>query len=131
MINQELYNVFQEWANRTVEVLRQQIKSKNIKETDALLRSLSTKLSQQTGGVVSAQFWFNTYGRFVDMGAGRRRKAETQATNRAVWKSRGRKPKKWYSRPIHARIHRLREIVTLDVAEIALKQVLEELNKAE
>ena len=131
MINQELYNVFQNWANKTVEVLREQIKAKNIKETDALLRSLSTKLSQQTGGTFSAQFWFNTYGRFVDMGVGRKRKIETQASNREVWKSKGRKPKKWYSRPINARIHRLREIVTLDVAEIALKQVLEELKKAE
>lgn len=130
MINQELYNIFQDWANRTIEVLRGQIKAKNIKETDALLRSLSAKLSQQTGGVVSAQFWFNTYGRFVDMGAGRKRKIETQASNRAVWKGKGRRPKKWYSRPIHARIHRLREVMTLDVAEIALQQVLEELNKA-
>ncbi|SFD00708.1 hypothetical protein SAMN05421780_11911 [Flexibacter flexilis DSM 6793] len=120
-----VYALVQDWANRTARVLREQIKQKKVKHTDELLHSIAVEVAQKEAGVIEASFSFKLYGRFVDMGAGRRPVIESAQTNREVWqaKSKGRKPKKWYSRPYYGRVHVLNAVVSSKVAEQAVNTV--------
>ncbi len=123
----EIQSLFKEWAQRTVEVLRKQLRAKKIRVSDDLFKSLATKVAQQQGLMLAADFSFLTHGRFVDMGKGRTRQVQSQANYRQVWMGQERKPKKWYSRPIYGRIHTLSAVMSSSIAEQAVRSVTENL----
>lgn len=94
----ELYD----WAQMVDRRLKQTLMNKEIsngegKSTGDLLRSLSYQVFVASGGNSgSYQLSFLEYGRFVDMGAGRKAKFETIEGNTNRLKKR--KPEKWYAK---------------------------------
>lgn len=91
------------WAKGIEERLAAVLKKKGIEHTGALLRSLSYKVFQASGGNSGSVFLsFLDYGRWVDMGAGRASKIESGATNAAILSNAGkkRKPNKWYAKTV-------------------------------
>jgi hypothetical protein len=120
------------WANRTDQILKDQLREKKIGVTKDLFQSLRHKVYQKAGDQIGADFSFLTYGRFRDMGAGSGSKAsviEQIRTNGDIiqQKSKGRKPARWYSRPFYGRIHALMGAVGYAISEQAVRAVVDEL----
>ena len=92
------------WAAAIEKELKNKLVQKNIEHTGDLLRSLSYKVFQASGGNSGGfSITFYDYGRFVDMGAGRARLNTTVADTTARLKAR--KPVKWYSKPAYKLIY--------------------------
>ena len=124
---EEIQQLFSDWTKRTESALKKQVRLKKIEGND-LLNSVAANVAREQGFMLSAQVSFLTHGRFVDMGKGRPRNIQTQENAREVMKG-GRKPKKWYSRTIYGRIHLLSTLMAVKVAEVAVKNLAEELRK--
>ncbi len=101
------------WLKRTQEVLLLELERKNVKDTQALKRSIQTRMSEE-GPFIRAEIAFLTRGRFVDMGAGR--KAKVQALSK-------RKPKKWYSPAFYGRLNMLQGALGLQMMEEAVSAI--------
>jgi hypothetical protein len=80
--------------------------------------------------MIEANFSFLKEGRFVDMGAGRGSKIESQKGNREIITGKARKtrkPKKWYSRPFYGRLYALQGVMGANISEQAISAVLDPL----
>lgn len=103
-LNQNQLNFLQvelaDWAIMVERRLKQTLLNKEINATGDLLRSLSYQTFVAGGGNSGRfQLSFLEYGRFVDMGAGKRSKLETINGNTRALK--GRKPQKWYTKKVY------------------------------
>ncbi len=97
-------NALLDWAFVVELELKKKLVEKNIEVTGNLLNSLSYQVFEASGGNSgSYQLSFLEYGRFVDMGAGRRSKFESIEGNTKRLKTR--KPEKWYASVVYPLIY--------------------------
>ena len=117
----------QEWADRTDQILLDQLARKDIGITDELRTSVRSKVHQLAGEQIRFDLSFLSYGRYRDMGAGRpAEKIESRGATAARLHAaslKGRKPAKWYSRPFYGRLHALSGVVSTSVVEQAIAAV--------
>lgn len=101
---QRVSGLLAEFARDAETALTAALKKKRIGVSGELLRSLSYKL-YKADAEMSGKYAlsFETYGRFVDMGAGRAAKIENVNTNGKLL--RARKPKKWYGKTMYPMIY--------------------------
>ena len=116
---QEVQAYTELWAATTADIFRERMVDAKVGDTGALDASLAYDVQTAGSGLIAAQFGFLMRGRYVDMGAGRKRSATGEAM-RAASAGKKRKPKRWYSRTLHGRIYRLQEVVGLRVSEAAI-----------
>ncbi|MBN8833739.1 MAG: hypothetical protein BGO53_09010 [Sphingobacteriales bacterium 39-19] len=123
----------EEYLRLVAEALPVSLRKKKIGITDELIRSIRTQASQQGEGAVGKLF-FNESGRFVDMGVGRAHplggvKAVTvkllsqKKEGIALMKASGRKPKKWYSPVVYAKLNYLENRLLHGFTEEAKKEL--------
>jgi hypothetical protein len=122
----EVFQVVQEWATRTDQILLQQMKAMGIGITDELFASVRNRVYQQAGAQIGYDLSFLMRGRYRDMGAGRRRKIESIQSNGDIIRGqkKGRKPKKWYSRAFYGRLSALNGVVSAKLSEQAIAAIV-------
>ena len=123
--NSEAEEIFRRWADTTLKILLRQIDKKKVKDTEKLRKSLSVKIVEIGEGFLSGEFSFMPRGRFVDMGAGRKRAFNPYEST--YQKAKERKPKKWYSRPFWGRLNDLEGVMGIELMEYAVKAIKQEL----
>ena len=114
----EVEELVRDWAERTEQILKEQFAKRKINQ-DELQRSIRFRVYQQSASLIGVDLHFLGYGRFVDMGVGRGAKQSLEGSR----KLKGRKPKKWYSRPFYSRLYALNSIVMAELAETAIKEI--------
>jgi hypothetical protein len=99
------------WSKYVTERLTAELQRKRIKVSDDLLNSLKAAVeSANANHEGAAALSFKTYGRFVDMGAGRgyhKGVPTSEQVRERVQDKRGRRPNKWYSRVAYGTLDRL------------------------
>lgn len=99
------------WSNYVTDRLTAELQRRNMKVSDDLLNSLKAAVeSANANHEGAAALSFKTYGRFVDMGAGRgynKGVPSSEAVRERLQDRRGRRPKKWYSRVAYGTLDRL------------------------
>lgn len=118
--------LFRRWMEKTERQLLYEIDAKDVKETEALKAGLRHEVTELGGGRLRGEFFFLPRGRFVDMGAGRKR-----AISRFEGTRRGkkRKPKKWYSPTVYGRLNDLAGALGIEFSEQAVNAVKESLKE--
>lgn len=123
------------WDSRTLDVLLGSLRKQQVGDTEELAKSVRTLIETLGDGNIRWQLFFQTVGRFVDMGSGRGVKMgrRTRATpgvddyglafRERRTKKKQRKPKKWYSRPVYGRLNALMGAVAATMAEMAVNGV--------
>ncbi len=108
MINQDTLSSVSGWAVRTRQILSDNIDRLKVIESGELKASLrvDTKIS---GTQIICSFKFMLKGKFVDMGAGRGRKANDKKNRN--------KTKQWYCRAFYGRLSSLRGMIGYRLAE--------------
>ncbi|MGV3588609.1 MAG: hypothetical protein ACO1OF_16505 [Adhaeribacter sp.] len=127
---QEVLALVEDWASRNDQILKAEIKRLKVGEKGGgqqeLFFSVKSRVYAKMGTKIGMDLSFLTYGRFRDMGAGRKAKFESQATNRQfATRSKGRKPAKWYSKPFYGRLHALMGIVSANLQETTIQTIKE------
>lgn len=86
---------YERWAKWVLEDWEEKIQKMNIIHTGDLLRSLEEQvIANADGSVAKVQFFFNYYGKFVDMGAGPVNQPQ-------------RKPKPWFSKTFFKQVNNI------------------------
>ena len=106
--------LFRKWLDRTVEILERERFAKKVEDSRKLKESLRGVVVQVAANELGGQIHFLTRGRFVDMGAGRKRKIE-QVNSRQRRKTR--RPKKWYSPVFYGRLNDLEGALGIKLME--------------
>jgi hypothetical protein len=117
-------NLVTTWSARNQELLPVEVRKKRIGVTEALAGSFRDKVSA-AGTTVTAEQYFDTSGRFVDMGVGRGQPIEGRNVNRLKVQENGGKPrkaKKWM-RLMFARLNALEGAIGIKVMEKAIDSV--------
>jgi hypothetical protein len=122
-MNLETLKVFTDWFARTELVLRREKTRLKVDDTTVLDSSLSHQVHQRANSLLQGELEFLVRGRFVDMGAGRKRKIETREGNLTLLTGRPRKPKKWYSRAFWGRLNDLQGILGYKLMEEAVDSI--------
>lgn len=95
--NEEAFiaQVIQDWSERLTDLVLAALKKKKLGITEALEKSVRTQARQNVGELI-----FRSYGRMVDMGAGRgyNKGVEKISENRRRLTRKGRTPQKFYSK---------------------------------
>lgn len=103
------------WAKYTSMKLTAMRKRLDIGKSSDLAQSFGYSVST-SGSMIHVEFHFLARGRFVDMGAGRKAESSGRYASEAN-APKGRKPKKWYSKPFYGRLNALNEALSTSVAE--------------
>ena len=105
------------WAKITIIRWKRKLAISKIGDSRNLLQSFKYNvLASANGDVLKISLLFEYYGRFVDMGVGKGVKIgdvkESATSRRLSGKMLGnrRRPKKWYSKTLHAEVMKLSEI---------------------
>lgn len=123
-MNSEILKILTRWTERTNMVLERERERLKVGKSGKLDRSFKTRVLTVSQDVFESQIDFLLRGRFVDMGAGRSGKIESQASNRALMEEKsGRKPKKWYSRAYYGRLNDLQGVLGYQLMESAIQSV--------
>jgi hypothetical protein len=101
------------WIASTRQRLISEIDRLNVYEVGKLKDSIRTNIYKD-GDMIVGEISFPVYGRFVDMGAGRRAKVEALSM---------RKPKKWYSPTFYKRLNVLQGAIGIQIMEDSLKAI--------
>jgi hypothetical protein len=113
---------YRAWAEIVLKLFKRKIVDLGVYDSGDLFDSLAFTVVQQSGGDISRiEFFYNTYGRFQDMGTGRE-----------VWKGNPgdlgftpkRKRKPWYSKVFWGNMKDLSRIVAEHYGEEASKQIV-------
>ena len=132
---QEAERIFFKWLERTGQVLDGEIDRLDVKDSKELKKSLKFRLFRISADVIGGEISFLIRGRFVDMGAGRKKKvdafSEREDFGRRRRKQIGRKPKKWYSPAFFGRINDLQGALGFQLMEQALTEIKEGINGTE
>ncbi|MBD3627588.1 hypothetical protein [Cyclobacterium sp.] len=119
-----ILQILTRWTERTEMVLERERKRLKVGKSGELDRSFKTRVLTVSQDLFESQIDFLLRGRFVDMGAGRGRKIESQAGNRALLEEKsGRKPKKWYSRAYYGRLNDLQGVLGYQLMESAIQSI--------
>ena len=149
---QEVYALVADWARRTDQILRDQLKKMGVGVSEELHQAISSKTYELAAAEVGMDLSFLTYGRFRDMGVGRGTrpeardltiggivaKVESQDRNGQLIRRqrgaggrfvkgaagpKGRKPAKWYSRAFYGRLTALSGAISGKTVEQAIRAV--------
>ena len=125
--------IFSKWLERTTQVLNSEIDRLDVKQSKALKKSLESRLFRLSADVIGGEISFLIRGRFVDMGAGRKRKVDAFSERPELGrrKMKGRKPKKWYSPAFYGRINDLQGALGFQLMEQALIDIKDGINGTE
>lgn len=120
-MNIELFRLAQSWANRTEEILREEMTKLDVIDTEELKKGLQSKVLQLRDKTI-IELKFKKYGRFVDMGAGIKSKKQTRERVAAELLGTGKKRnqstgKKWYSPVWFGRLSDLYGIIGFQIVE--------------
>ena len=124
---QAVFGFAEGWAAKNQQVLPAEIKKQYIGKTQSLQKSFRFA-SRKSGDTLLIQQFFNTSGRFVDMGVGKGHSLENKAgkalamDEMAGKKKKGRKAKKWF-RVFYARLSDLEGALGIRIMEQAVKAV--------
>jgi hypothetical protein len=123
------------WAKITIIKWKRKLASSRIGDTGTLLRSFKYNvLASAQGNVLKITLLFEYYGRFVDMGVGKGVRigdVKESATSRKLsGKMLGnrRRPKKWYSKTLHAEVMKLSEIFAREYGNRGVVAITENLS---
>lgn len=122
-MNLETLQVLTDWFTRTELVLRREKNRLKVDDTKDLDQSLRNQVHQKSNSILEGELEFLVRGRFVDMGAGRKRKIETREGNASLLKLKPRKPKKWYSRAFWGRLNDLQGILGYKLMEASIDSI--------
>jgi hypothetical protein len=129
-VNLETLKILTRWFDRTEYILRLEKRKLDIGITEELDKSLNTAVHQRANDLLVGELEFLVRGRFVDMGAGRKRKVlESRDGNGDLLKVKKRKPKKWYSRAFYGRINDLQGVLGYKLMESAIDSVKDPLEQ--
>lgn len=129
-MNLETLKVLTRWFDRTEYILRLEKRKLKVDDTNELDKSLNTEVHQRANDLLVGELEFLVRGRFVDMGAGRKRKVlESRDGNGDLLKVKKRKPKKWYSRAFYGRINDLQGVLGYKLMESAIDSVKDPLEQ--
>lgn len=108
MANDNTYEMLKNWSEIVIKLWKRKIQDLEVWHTGALFESLAYHvISHANGDVSRIEFFFQYYGRFVDMGVGRG----------------DRKKKQWYSKVFHGNMKDLVRIVAERYGEEASKKI--------
>ncbi len=96
------------WIDRTRQVLIEEMRRLQVKDSGDLQGALQSYTKDLGEGYTEVGLRFPTYGRFVDMGAGRRAKLNALSK---------RKAKKWYSPAFYGRLNTLQGVLGIELME--------------
>jgi hypothetical protein len=123
------------WAFYTIKIWKEKMRKLRISQSGRLDTSfLKNVVGTPQGGVISIQFSFLYYGKFVDMGVGRGVKIGDVSENKISRRLEGRmlgnrrRPKKWYGKTFYAEVSTLKEILVKEYAHKGVLQIVENLN---
>lgn len=124
-----------DWAKRNDIRLKSEIKRLNIGVSDELYSSVKSKVVEKALSLIEYNLSFNEYGRFRDMGAGRKKIESQQGNGDLIQKKyfygnkkqELRKPKKWYSKTFYGRLYALQGVLGASISEQAISAVLDPL----
>jgi oligoendopeptidase F len=124
----------EQWAEYVLERWRRQITKLRVKNTEDLSNSLAKQVVSASGGdVQKVLFFYNYYGKMVDMGVGKGIKLgdvkENTLSRRLEGRRNGnrRRAKKWYSVVFYSQTVRLGEIMQKTYGKKAIATVVENL----
>ncbi len=116
-----------DWMRRNDEVLKKELRKLKVGITDELYQVIRSTMHQKASAMLQVDLNFFTYGRFRDMGAGRKAKIESSENKKELYKAKnpkgGRKPAKWYSRPFYGRLHALNGVLSAKIIEQSIQAV--------
>lgn len=107
----EMWDFAQRWNRATRRVLDREIMRKDVKDTEALQKSLEGTTAAN-GDKIIVEIGFLLRGRFVDMGVGNGRGMETRESNTKALRE-----KRWYSPAWYGRLNTLQGVVGIKVME--------------
>lgn len=116
--------LFRRWMEKTERQLLREIDAKDVKATEELRAGLRYVVKELGQGRMRGEFLFLPRGRFVDMGAGRKRSIERVEGDR---RRKLRKPKKWYSPTIYGRLNDLMGALGIEFSEQAVQAIKDSL----
>lgn len=111
--------IFRRWLDNTVKILEQERAKLKVEDKKGLKDSLRGKVIQMAANELGGQIYFLTRGRFVDMGAGRKK----SITRFGEDPKKMRKPKKWYSRPFYGRLNDLQGALGIRLMEQGIEAI--------
>ena len=112
--------IFRKWLEDTVEVLEKERARLKVKKKEALKNSLRQVVISIASDELGGEIHFLTRGRFVDMGAGRRRSVDALSIRK---KPKKRKAKKWYSPAFYGRLNDLQGVLGIKLMERSLEAI--------
>ncbi len=122
----EIYILFSRWLTKTEAILRHELRKRKIGVTDDLFKELTTDIQVRGQAVLEGNLTMLTRGRFIDMGVGRGHSLGGSRGSFDLDSGRtrkGRKPKKWYSRPWHGRLHSLYGAIGYSLVEQSIASI--------
>ncbi len=120
--NLELNETVKAWAEIVLEIWDDKIIKYQVMDTVSLANSLTHHvITAANGNPELVQFFFNYYGKFVDMGVGKGTDLQHASfTNR--------KKKPWYSKPFFSQVIKLSQILAGKYANKAAMAIVENVN---
>lgn len=120
--NLELNETVKAWAEIVLDIWDDKIVKYQVMETVALANSLMHHvITSSNGNPELVQFFFNYYGKFVDMGVGKGTDLQ-----HATFSNRKKKP--WYSKPFYSQVLRLSQILAEKYAHKGAMAIVENVN---
>jgi hypothetical protein len=110
------------WSEIVIKVLRVKIAKLKIYHTGDLFNSLTTNTESAGDVIKRIYFYYNLYGKFVDMGVGRNYSRGNTGQVESITKKRVRK--EWYSRTFYAQVMILGELMRAKYGEKAVHQIV-------
>ena len=115
------------WTARTAQLFKSNQTKYNIGKTSSLLNSIQGRTQQTQEDQLTASFQFLETGRFVDMGVGKGTKFAEASLNKRGSYTKGRVPKKWYSRTFYGRLNALQGAIGFSFMEQSISSIKEPL----
>lgn len=110
------------WSEIVIKVLRVKIAKLKIFHTGDLFNNLVTNIESSGDAIKRIYFYYNLYGKFVDMGVGRNYSHGNTGQVEAVRKTR--KRKEWFSRTFYAQVMILGELIRKKYGEKAANMIV-------
>ena len=122
IVNIEMLKFAQSWANRTEEILKQEIDRLDVNDTEALRAGLHSIVKQEANKTI-IELRFKKYGRYVDIGIKSKKQTREKLVNELLGskKKKGKNDKRWYSPVWYGRVSKLYGAIGFDLVEKVIK----------
>lgn len=131
----KLRSNLEKWGKITIKRWQETLDKKGIKKTGKLAKSFEQKVQQQQSEAMAIFLTFSMHGRFRDMGVGRGVKAYERNQNTANKVGAKRyganvgysnvEQTRWYNKPKMSQIHKMREILGIDLGNAVSEELVE------